>query len=35
MKSGLELRELMASHTDTYVSGPSTAAELVQEATRP
>ena len=32
MKAGLELRELMASHTDTYAAGPSTAAQLVQEA---
>jgi len=30
MKAGLELRELMASHTDTYAAGPSTAAQLVQ-----
>lgn len=35
MKAGLELRELMASHTDTYASGPSTAAQLVQEAGQP
>ena len=35
MRSGLELRELMASHTDTIVAGPMTAAELVQEAGKP
>jgi hypothetical protein len=35
MKAGLELRELMASHTDTYAAGPSTAAQLVQEAAQP
>ena len=35
MKAGLELRELMASHTDTIAAGPSTAAELVQEASQP
>ena len=35
MKAGLELRALMASHTDTISAGPSTAAELVQEATQP
>jgi hypothetical protein len=35
MKAGLELRELMASHTDTYAAGPSTAAQLVQEANQP
>jgi hypothetical protein len=35
MKSGLELRELMAYHTDTYAAGPSTAAQLVQEASQP
>jgi hypothetical protein len=35
MKASLELRELMASHTDTYAAGPSTAAQLVQEANQP
>ncbi|MDB6164600.1 MAG: hypothetical protein JWL98_2032 [Xanthomonadaceae bacterium] len=35
MKAGLELRELMAVHTDTIAAGPSTAAELVQEAGQP
>ena len=35
MKSGLELRGLMASHTDTIVAGPMTAAAMVQEATQP
>ncbi len=35
MKSGLELRGLMASHTDTIVAGPMTAAAVVQEATQP
>ena len=35
MKAGLELRELMASHTDTIVAGPSSAAELVQAAGAP
>jgi hypothetical protein len=35
MKASLELRELMASHTDTIAEGPSTAAELVQEASQP
>jgi hypothetical protein len=35
MKAGLELRGLMASHTDTISAGPSTAAQLVQEASQP
>jgi hypothetical protein len=35
MRSGLELRELMASHTDTIVAGPMTAAERVEEAGKP
>ena len=35
MKAGLELRELMASHTDTIAAGPSTASQLVQEASQP
>ena len=35
MKAGLELRELMASHTDTIAAGPSSAAELVQAAGAP
>lgn len=35
MRAGLELRELMASHTDTYAAGPSTATQLVQEANQP
>lgn len=34
-KASLELRELMASHTDTIAEGPSTAAELMQEANQP
>ena len=35
VRSSLELRELMASHTDTYVAGPMTAAEMVEEAGKP
>jgi hypothetical protein len=35
MKASLELRGLMASHTDTIVAGPFTAAALVQEAGQP
>lgn len=35
MKSGLELRGLMASHTDTISAGPFTAAQMVQEASQP
>lgn len=35
MKAGLELRGLIASHTDTISAGPSTAAQLVQEASQP
>ncbi|HVI59197.1 MAG TPA: hypothetical protein VM619_10055 [Luteimonas sp.] len=35
MKAGMELRELMAFHTDTIAAGPATAEELVQEADRP
>ena len=35
MRSGLELRELMASHTDTIAAGPVTAAEMVEEAGQP
>ena len=35
MRSGLELRELMASHTDTIVAGPMPAAEMVEEAGKP
>jgi hypothetical protein len=35
MKAGLELRGLMASHTDTISAGPFTAAQLVQEAGQP
>ena len=35
MKAGLELRGLMASHTDTIAAGPVTAAQLVQEASQP
>lgn len=35
MKAGLELRELIASHTDTIAAGPSTASQLVQEASQP
>ena len=31
-KGGLELRALMASHTDTYAMGPMTATELVRMA---
>lgn len=35
MKAGLELRGLMASHTDTVSAGPFTAAQMVQEASQP
>ena len=35
MKAGLELRGLMASHTDTISAGPFTAAQMVQEASQP
>ena len=35
MKAGLELRGLIASHTDTISAGPSTAAQMVQEASQP
>ena len=35
MKAGLELRGLIASHTDTITAGPSTAAQMVQEASQP
>ena len=35
MKSGMELRGLMASHTDTISAGPFTAAQMVQEASQP
>jgi len=35
VKASLELRQLMASHTDTLVAGPMTAEQLVQEATAP
>jgi len=35
MKAGLELRGLMASHTDTIAAGPSTASQLVEEASQP
>lgn len=31
-KGGIELRTLMASHTDTYARGPMTSAELVEMA---
>lgn len=31
-KGGLELRSMMASHTDTYAHGPTTAAALVDMA---
>lgn len=34
-KSGLELRGMIWSHTDTYSAGPYTATELVQRVTRP
>ena len=32
--ASIEFRELLASHTDTYVNGPMTAAELVAAATK-
>lgn len=32
MRVGLEFRQFISSHTDTYVLGPFTAAELVKEA---
>jgi len=35
MKASLELRGLMASHTDTIAAGPFTAEQLVQEAGKP
>ncbi|MEP6634590.1 MAG: hypothetical protein ABJA62_10330 [Luteimonas sp.] len=35
MKAGFELRALMASHTDTLVAGPTTAAAMVQKASEP
>jgi hypothetical protein len=35
MKAGLELRGLMASHTDTISAGPLSAAQMVQEASQP
>ena len=34
-KASLELRQMMAVHTDTYAAGPMTAEQLVQEATAP
>jgi hypothetical protein len=34
-RAGLELRELMASHTDTISAGPFSAAELVDRASKP
>jgi hypothetical protein len=33
-KSGLEFRTMIASHTDTYARGPTTAAALVDAATK-
>jgi hypothetical protein len=33
-RAGLELRQYMASHTDTYARGPITAAELVDLASK-
>jgi hypothetical protein len=35
MGSGLELRTMMASHTDTFAAGPYSAAELVDRVSRP
>ena len=35
VRASLELRQMMASHTDTYVAGPMTAEQLVQEASAP
>ena len=32
--AAIEFRELLASHTDTYVNGPMTAAELVAAASK-
>jgi hypothetical protein len=34
-KSGLELRGMIWSHTDTYSAGPYSAVELVQRVTGP
>jgi uncharacterized protein (DUF1800 family) len=33
-KGGLELRTMMASHTDTFARGPVTAADMVEWATK-
>lgn len=35
VKASLELRQWMATHTDTYAAGPMTAEQLVQEASAP
>jgi hypothetical protein len=35
MSSGLELRTMMASHTDTISAGPFTSTELVQRLSQP
>jgi hypothetical protein len=34
-QAGLELREMMASHTDTISAGPYSAAQLVDRASKP
>jgi hypothetical protein len=33
--ASIEFREFLASHSDTFVAGPTTAAELVASATKP
>ncbi len=33
--AGLEFRQVMASHTDTLVAGPTTAAALIDRASKP
>ena len=35
VKAGLELRQWMAVHTDTYAAGPMTAEQMAQEASAP
>jgi hypothetical protein len=34
LPASLEFRQLLASHTDTFAAGPTTAAELVAQATK-
>jgi hypothetical protein len=34
LPASLEFRQLLASHTDTFAAGPTSAAELVAEATK-